>query len=95
MNHPVIGKRDTRRISIRTLRHRSTGMLVAVSDVMKGLYVHGDTEDELMERVPVAIQALLEAEGYKVFEVAIVESEIVAKLGFVDSERTYNASVSG
>ena len=57
---------EIKHISIQTLRHAKTGMLVAVSADMSGLCVHGRNDDELTERIPVAIRTLLEASGKNV-----------------------------
>lgn len=51
---------DTIRIEIMT--HRPSGLMVAVSPDMPGLYVHGDSEEEIKGRVPVAVQALIDAD---------------------------------
>jgi predicted RNase H-like HicB family nuclease len=57
---------EERRWRVETVEHRETGLLVAMSDDLPGLYVHGRSEEELEERIPVAIKALLEAQGLKV-----------------------------
>jgi predicted RNase H-like HicB family nuclease len=56
---------------VRTVVHRDTGLRLAISDDLPGLYVHGQSDEELEELVPQAIRALLEASGEK------VEGEIV------------------
>lgn len=50
-------------IEVHILTNRESGLLLAVSDDLKGLYVHGRTEAQLFERIPQAIKALLEASG--------------------------------
>jgi predicted RNase H-like HicB family nuclease len=60
---------ERRRWKVETIEHRETGLYVAVSDDLPGLYVHGRSERELEERVPVAIKALLEAAGDNVGEI--------------------------
>lgn len=54
---------ETRHIRIKTLVHEKTGLLIASSEDLPGLLVHGRNADELTQRLPVAIQALLEASG--------------------------------
>lgn len=54
---------ETRRWKVETITHRKTGLLIAMSNDLPGLYVHGRNEDELNDRVPQAIKALLEAAG--------------------------------
>ena len=55
-----------RRWRIDAVAHRETGLIVAFSDDLPGLYVHGRSEEELRERIPEAIRALLEAQGESV-----------------------------
>lgn len=50
-------------VPLRILTHKETGLLLAVSDEMPGLYVHGRTDREIAERAPQAIHAILEANG--------------------------------
>jgi hypothetical protein len=61
------GQVEHRLITIRTLRHVETGLLLAISDEMKGLYVHARSEKDLWERIPIAIRAILEADGVAAF----------------------------
>lgn len=49
-------------IDVVVYRHAETGMMVAVSPDMPGMYVHGDTDEEINQRVPQAIRALVEAD---------------------------------
>jgi hypothetical protein len=63
---------------------------MAVSDDLKGLNVHGRSEEEIAERVPVAIRALLEASGKFVIEV----SETYPPMpGFVANTKTFDARI--
>lgn len=59
-------------ITIQTIRHRETGLIVAISDEMKGLYVHARTDADLLERIPIAIRDILEADGYQVIRCTTV-----------------------
>jgi hypothetical protein len=62
------GRVESRLITIQTIRHRDTGLIVATSDEMRGLYVHARTDADLLERIPIAIRDILEADGYDVLE---------------------------
>jgi len=55
-------------LSVRTLRHPETGLLMAVSDTpgFEGLYIAGRTHQELNEWINTGITQLLEAKGYEV-----------------------------
>lgn len=46
-------------ITIDVFEHKETGLLLATSRELTGLYVHGSTEEEVNERVPGAIKAIL------------------------------------
>lgn len=61
---------ETKRWTVETIKHRKTGLKVAVSDDLPGLYVHGRSDEELFERIPIAIKAMLEASGEEVGEIA-------------------------
>lgn len=50
-------------IHVHVLKHQDTGLLMAVSDDLPGLIVHGRSEAELETRIPNAIRDLLEASG--------------------------------
>ena len=52
-------------VSVEIIEHRDTGLLVGMSEDMKGLYVHGRSLDEMERRIPLAIREILEAEGRK------------------------------
>jgi hypothetical protein len=47
-----------------------TGLLLATSEELRGLYVHGRNNDELWERIPVAIRAILDADRSKGLDLA-------------------------
>jgi predicted RNase H-like HicB family nuclease len=52
---------------VRIMRHKKTGLFLAISDDLKGLYVHARTEEDLLQRIPIAARDILEAEtGEKV-----------------------------
>lgn len=58
-----------RTININVVRHATTGMLVAISDDMRGLIVHARSKAELERRLPLAMTEMLEAEGYRVISI--------------------------
>ncbi|WP_370194410.1 MULTISPECIES: hypothetical protein [Aurantimonas] len=74
-------------ITVYTIRHRKTDLLIAMSDEMKGLYVHGRSFDELQERIPQAITALLEAEGHSDVNVWEIKEDSVP--GFEPRKLSY------
>jgi len=56
------------KIIIEVITNKKTGLLVALNrdfPPLKGLMVHGRTDEELEERIPDAIICLLEAQGFK------------------------------
>lgn len=59
----------TRKFNVFTAVHKDGTLLVATSPELRGLIVHGRSEAELTERIPVAIRAILEADGYEVSDV--------------------------
>jgi hypothetical protein len=75
---------ERRRIAIRTIRHIETGLLAAMSDDMKGLYVHARSEAELWERIAIASRSILEADGYDVARSSIVTSKSPRSAGHSD-----------
>ncbi len=81
-------------ITTQVIRHSETGLFVALSDEMKGLYVHARSEEELLERIPVAIRDLLEADGFAVAEIAEVDIPPEAEAGFLPALRRFEASVT-
>lgn len=66
---------EEKRIRIRLLRHNKTDLLMAVSEDLRGLVVHGHTVEEIEGRLPSLAQDLLEADGYKVESIELVEDK--------------------
>jgi hypothetical protein len=62
-------------INIKTVAHKTTGLLVATSPDMPGLYVHARSQADMAERIPQAIKAILEADGYTVTAVEPIDGE--------------------
>lgn len=80
-------------VNVRFVTHRDTGLIVAVSDDHRGLYVHGRTMKDVWERVPVALRALLEAEGKEVIAIHEVSEDGLRASGFVPSSARFNAEL--
>lgn len=80
----------TKLINIEIVRHRDTGMYLAFSDDMRGLYVHARTVRELDERIPVAIKAIYEAAGRPVTSVTVCDDGL-EDVGFEPTRRSYRA----
>ncbi len=64
----------TEQVSIHVLRHKTTGLLLAVSDELKGLNVAGRTLEEVLAELPAALEMLLSA--IKQAEVCVLGVEI-------------------
>ena len=90
---------DDMQIKVDFVVHEKTGLIVAVSDQLKGLYVHGRSLAEVEARLPSGIRALLEAEGRSVRGVAPQQETVLkAKPRFVSprnvrDSRMYEAAL--
>lgn len=60
-------------ITIDIVRHSTTGMYLAMSDDLRGLYVHARSLQSLNERIPIAIKDILEAQGNEAVSVVPVD----------------------
>ena len=80
---------DNRLINISIIRHSETGLYVAFSDDLKGLYVHARTQAELNERLPVAIKDILAASGHPVAAVTPADDDGVESFGFEPTRRRF------
>lgn len=80
----------TREITVEIIRHEKTGLLVALSDDMRGLLVHGDTVEEIEERLPKAIHDILEHETKGQARIIVEEVPVTAMPGFVSKVRRFN-----
>jgi len=65
---------DLRNIHVQLLRHDPTGLLLARSDDLYGLALHGHSVKEIGDRLPGVIRDLLEAEGHKVGVVTMAQN---------------------
>lgn len=77
---------------IRLLKHKTTDLMLAVSDDLTGLMVPGRSEEEVVERLPRAIRELLEADGK---EVASIELEEDSPTDFIPPAYIANARLVG
>lgn len=62
-------------VRIEITRLAKTGMLIGVSDTMRGLIVHGRNVEEMETRIPQAIASLLEAAGFEDVAVTKMDDE--------------------
>jgi hypothetical protein len=58
-----------RQIRVQVVENRQTGLLVALSDDLKGLMLAARTEGQIEEELPGAIREMLEAAGHNVLSV--------------------------
>ena len=65
----------TRQIRIMILRHRKTDLLMAISDDLRGLMVPARSEEDILAKLPAAIQELLEAGGHSAVSVDPVRED--------------------
>lgn len=84
MQHADISAKDFR---INVVQHKSSDLLVALSPDLPGLMVPGRSVNEIEERLPAAMQELLEARGFKVVRIETTPEndhlpEAFAKPGF-------------
>ncbi|QIB36928.1 DUF1902 domain-containing protein [Rhizobium oryzihabitans] len=76
-------------IEIDVKQHKETGMMIATSKQVRGLFVHGDTMEELNDRIPEAIVALMEAKGHKNVIVRPAEEVSLESIGFETQTRRF------
>ncbi len=71
------------KIRIEIMTHRPSGLMVAVSPDVPGLYVHGKNEEEITLRIPVAVKALRDA------DVIVAARKLKLPAGF-SKEKSYD-----
>ncbi|QRG06125.1 DUF1902 domain-containing protein [Xanthobacter dioxanivorans] len=79
-------------INVEIKRHRETGLLLATSEDMPGLMVHGRTMAEMEERLPIAARDILEHQGHTVQSVTLEKSRLSDN--FWPAHVTVNASMA-
>lgn len=81
-------------ITLKYVRHATSDLIIAMSDELKGLYVHGRSLPEIEGRVETAIRAILEAEGNRVIEITrINDAAAPESSGFMPAYAVYQAEL--
>jgi hypothetical protein len=83
----------TRLIKIRVVQHRTSDLLVALSDDLKGLMVPGRSDEELERKIPMAVREILEAQGFRVISVTADSATGDLPAAFMAREFVANAKV--
>jgi len=81
-------------ISVNVRAVGSNDLLVAYSPELKGLYVHARSARELDERIPGAIQELLEAEGHTVDSVRTLDEYVSGESDVLTRGRRFQAAIA-
>ena len=76
--------RDTEEkvLRIKTLKHDSGALFMAVSDDLPGLSVAGLSTDELEQKIPVAVREFLELSGRKVLSIEVIRDALYSQAHF-------------
>jgi hypothetical protein len=82
-------------IKIKILGHKGGDLLMAVSDDLRGLVVHGRSDEEIEERLPGAVRDLLEADGFDVVSLQIKRQDESPVPDFGPPTFVANASLAG
>lgn len=72
-------------VEVRTVKSKATGQWLVLSDDIPGLYVHGDSLDEVLEKTPRAIEEMFHALGRENVRIAGVEE---VRAGFGNYQET-------
>ncbi|MGC1506318.1 MAG: hypothetical protein WA782_19540 [Sulfitobacter sp.] len=80
-------------ILVDIITHEKTGLLVAMSNNLKGLYAHGRTMSELEANLEVAISDIIEATYRQHVEVTVSDRPSGTK-GFKVNAMKFNTSVA-
>jgi len=86
--------KERTRIYVHVLEHKATGLLMAVSDSMPGLVIHGHSPEEIESKLPGAVRDLLEAEGHRVVSITVEPDDRTADTGFGPPAFIANASLA-
>lgn len=70
-------------IRVRVLQHRSTGLLVAISDDLPGLSIAAKTIEEIESELAPVVRGLLEAQGERVGTLTVSPPQPYGASGFV------------
>ncbi len=82
-------------IKIRILAHKGSDLLMAVSDDLRGLVVHGRSDTEIEAKLPAAVRDLLEADGFGVASLQIERHDESPVADFGPPTFVANASLTG
>jgi hypothetical protein len=72
-----------KRIKISVIAHKTSDLLLAYSDDLKGFVVHGHTFEELIEKSPAAVREVLEAQGIEVDSVVVEPNDGLELANFI------------
>ncbi len=79
-----------RHIAVEVMTLKDTGLMVAVSDDLPGLLVHGRSLEDLEQRLPVVIRELLEAQDAQKVKVTADQRKPMPK-AFTRGKLSYSA----
>jgi hypothetical protein len=82
-------------IRIKVLAHKGGDLLMAVSEDLRGLVVHGRSDDEIEEKLPGVVRDLLEADGFEVVSLQIERQDESPVPDFGPPTFVANASLAG
>ena len=87
--------RDANRfISVKIVRHKTTGLMVGISEDLKGLMIAGHTEAEIEAKIPDAVKDLLEASGERVISVTMQPDDAAMSEEFISATLVANARLA-
>jgi len=87
-------KEASQLIRVQIMRHKTTGLMVGVSDDLKGLMVAGDTEEEIEGRLAGAVREILEEKGGQVISVTVEPDRTGVPEGFSNATLIANARLT-
>ena len=82
-------------IRIKILAHNRSDLLMAVSEDLRGLVVHGRSDAEIEAKLPAAVRDLLEADGFGVVSLQIERQDESPVPDFGQPTFVANASLTG
>ena len=82
-------ERESRCIEVTIYKNKTSGLLVALGDDMRGLIVHARSFHQLADRILKTIRALLDAEGFKCGSLTVTSA--APGSNFIPCHMTYRA----
>lgn len=79
-----------KQIKVDIIQHEKTGLLIATSDDLRGLYAHGRTMEDLEDAIGAAIKAILEAKLGRAVDVS--KRDDTKRSGFYPTKMTFAAN---